>query len=91
MTLEEAEDALHQAEEAMLAYAVASMLRGSYLRRVEYLAGKDLEEQTVAMLDERAHYTREARAQERVMSDALRKAQQLNELATTALEALDDE
>lgn len=58
-------------------YVVAQVKRDSHRRQAKAIEAMPLDKQTVALLEQLAHHKRERRAQERVMNDALRLAQQL--------------
>lgn len=72
-----AEEAAAEIEAAEFQYAVAAVLRASHMRQVKALLDTRMADRTVAMLAKVAHHKREARQQEHVMQDAIRRAQAL--------------
>lgn len=81
----------HEVRHAEFQYWCAAVLRKSHLRQAARLEDVPMEDRSVATMDQVAHHTAEARAQERVMHEAIRRAQALEAQAILAMEERHDD
>lgn len=90
MTADELDRMVDLVREAEFRYCVAAVRRASHLRQLAELERVPMADRTVAMMRSAAHHSREARDQERVMNDAVQRAQALEAQALLATEEHND-
>lgn len=91
MSPEDLEDMVLEVQEAEFRHALAAFQREKCLAKAAAIREVPMGERTVAMLEQLAHYTREARAHEQAMNDAIRRAQAVEARANIATEERHDD